>query len=514
MTPLSSSAPDVVVGAGHNGLVAACYLALAGRDVVVLEALDRPGGGARTEQTVPGFRFDLHSVAHNIINMTDIPAELDLAGAGLVYQEMDPFSIAVRPDGAPVRFYRSVERTVASIAEHDPEAAVAYAKFIADGTAVVRAVLPAMRGDRGARGAWGVARGLAGMARAGPLRLARDLMAPYESTLRRRVGGDLVAGPVAAFAAHGGVGPTAPGGSLFVYWQAAYHLFGQWHARGGSQALTDALAARLLSLGGQVRCAARVEAIETFAGRVTGVRLAGGERVPAATVTAAVDPKTALLDLLEPALSGPAGADLAGARRSNVVQAVIHVATQSLPAYPAGAAGDWNGLQSYVDHVDQLSTAWKKAEAGILDRHPPLYAFTLSAIDGNLAPAGHHTVYLACPAAPSRVDGGWPAHVDRFVDSCLDVVEERAPGFGDSIIDLAARTPDTMEAEGWPGAHPMHLDLSPDQLGIFRPTPALARWRTPVEGLYITGAGTNPTGGIAGTPGRQSARALLSDHHL
>src|SRR5215210_3079456 len=84
----------VIVGGGHNGLVAACYLAGAGRDVVVLEALDRPGGGSRTEERVPGYRFDLHSVAHNIINMTDIPAELDLAGAGLVYLEMDPFSVA------------------------------------------------------------------------------------------------------------------------------------------------------------------------------------------------------------------------------------------------------------------------------------------------------------------------------------------------------------------------------------------------------------------------------------
>ncbi|MDE3206453.1 MAG: NAD(P)/FAD-dependent oxidoreductase, partial [Acidobacteriota bacterium] len=259
--------------------------------------------------------------------------------------------------------------------------------------------------------------------------------------------------------------------------------------------------------------AAPVEAIETSSGRVSGVRLGGGERVPAATVTAAIDPKAALLDLLEPALSGPAGADLAAARRSNVVQAVIHVATRSLPAYPGARHGDWNGLQSYVDQVDHLSVAWTKAEAGILHRRPPLYAFTLSAIDDSLAPDGQHTVYLACPAAPARVEGGWPGHVDRFVDSCLDVVEQRAAGFRDSIIGLAARTPDTMEAEGWPGAHPMHLDLSPDQLGIFRPTPALARWRTPVEGLYITGAGTNPTGGVAGTPGRQAARTLLSDHH-
>lgn len=511
--PLPSSSPDVVIGAGHNGLVAACYLARAGRDVLVVEAMDRPGGGARTEQTVPGFRFDLHSVAHNIINMTDIPAELDLAGAGLVYQEMDPFSVAVRPDAPTVRFHRSLEETVASIAEHDARLAEVYAKFVADGSAVVRAILPAMRGDRGGRGAWNVTRGLAGMARGGPLRMARDLLAPYQSTLTRRLGDDLVAGPVAAFAAHGGVGPTAPGGSLFAFWQAAYHRYGQWHARGGSQALTDALAARLRSHGGQIRCSAPVEAVESRAGRATGVRLTGGERIAAATVTAAIDPKTALLELLQPALPGPAAADLAATRRSNVVQAVIHIATRSLPAYRDGRPGDWNGLQSYVDHVDHLSTAWTRAEAGLIDDRPPLYAFTCSAIDDTLAPPGHHTVYLACPAAPARLEGGWDAHTDRFVDSCLDIVEERAPGFRDSIIDLAVRTPELMEAEGWPGAHPMHLDLSWDQLGIFRPTPALARWRTPISGLYVTGAGTNPTGGIAGTPGRQAARTLLSDHH-
>lgn len=250
--------------------------------------------------------------------------------------------------------------------------------------------------------------------------------------------------------------------------------------------------------------------METSAGRATGVRLTGGERTAAATVTAAIDPRTALL---EPALSGPVAADLAATRRSNVVQAVIHVATRSLPAYPDGRPGDWNGLQSYVDHVDHLSAAWTRAAAGLLDDRPPLYAFTCSAIDDTLAPAGHHTVYLACPAAPARLEGGWSAHTNRFVESCLDIVVERAPGFRDSIIDLSVRTPELMEAEGWPGAHPMHLDLSWDQLGIFRPTPALARWRTPISALYITGAGTNPTGGIAGTPGRQAARALLSEHH-
>jgi phytoene dehydrogenase-like protein len=504
--------PIVVVGAGHNGLVAACYLAQAGRDVLVLEARDRAGGGSRTEETVPGYRFDMHSVAHNMINMTDIPAELDLAGAGLVYQEMNPFSIAVRVDGRRVRFFRSVEQTVASIAEVDRAEAVAYREFCAQAFPILDAILPAVRGEMSWRDATRRAASVLRALRGGPLSTLRDVLGPYDSLLGRRLVSDLTRGPVAAFAAHASVGPASPGGALFAFWQAAYHRFGQWHARGGAQALADALVRRLAQLGGALRCAAPVARIDAPDGTVRAVELEGGERVAARSVISAIDPKTALLELLDPPLEGPAGADLAATRRSNVVQALVHVATTRLPPYPHSRAGDWNGLQSFVDRLDDLTAAWAQAEAGRLPDPLPLYAFTTSAIDDTLAPPGHHTVYLACPAAPARIEGGWETHRDRFVEQALDVVEDRAPGFRDSITGVAAWTPDRMESqERWPGGHPMYLDITLDQLGPLRPTRALGRWRTPVARLYVSGAGTNPSGGILGTPGRAAARALLRD---
>jgi phytoene dehydrogenase-like protein len=506
------SSPIVVVGAGHNGLVAGCYLARAGREVLVLEARDGPGGGARTEETVPGYRFDMHSVAHNMINMTDIPGELDLAGAGLVYQEMDPFSIAVRADGRRVRFFRSVEPTVASIAEIDRREADAYRAFCAQAFPILDAILPAVRGEVSWRDAPRRAASIVRAVRGGPLTTLRDVLSPYESMLGRRLGSDLTRGPVAAFAAHASVGPASPGGALFAFWQAAYHRFGQWHARGGAQALTDALVCRLSALGGALRCSAPVARIDAPGGRVRAVVLEGGERIPPRAVITAVDPKTALLELLDPPLGAAAGADLAAARRSNVVQALVHVATSRLPPYPNSRPGDWNGLQSFVDRLDELTSAWAQAEAGRIPDPLPLYAFTTSAIDDTLAPPGHHTVYLACPAAPARVDGGWAACRDDFVEHALDVVEIRAPGFRASITGVAAWTPDRMEAqERWPGGHPMHLDITLDQLGPFRPSRALGRWRTPIAGLYVSGAGTNPSGGILGTPGRGAARALLRD---
>ncbi|MGI8758964.1 MAG: phytoene desaturase family protein [Acidimicrobiales bacterium] len=502
---------DVVVGAGHNGLVAACYLARAGRQVVVLEHLDRPGGGSRTEETLAGYRFDMHSVAHNIINMTDIPSELDLAGAGLVYQEMDPFSTAIHADGRRVRFFRSIDETVASIAESSGEEARAYEAFMEKAVPIVRTILPAIRGDVSVRELPQRFAHLARSLRRQPLETVRDVLGPYDSLLRRWLPSDLTRGPVAAFAAHAGVGPSIPGGALYAFWQAAYHLFGQWHGRGGAQALTDALVSRLAELGGELRCSAPVARIETGAGRVRAVVTESGERIEARTVITAIDPKTALLGLLDPPLAGRAGADLAATRRGNVVQSVLHVATDRLPEYPGARAGDWNGLQSYVDHLGDMSRAWAQAEAGRLPDPLPLYAFTSSAIDDTLAPAGHHTVYLACPAAPAAVEGGWSDRREEFVETCLGIVESRAPGFRSSVRGIAAHTPDRMEANGWPGAHPMHLDIALDQLGPFRPTRALANHRTPVAGLYISGAGTSPAGGIAGTPGRLAARAVLKD---
>jgi phytoene dehydrogenase-like protein len=503
----------VVVGAGHNGLVAACYLARAGLDVVVLEARDRPGGGARTAERVPGFRFDLHSVAHNIINMTSIPAELDLAGAGLEYQEMDPFSVAVHADGRRVRFFRSVDRTVESIAESDRAEADAYRAFMGVAVPVVRAVLPAVRGEVRARDVPSrLGAVAAAVRRAGPLALARDVLGPYDSLLRRWLPSDLTRGPVAAFAAHAAVGPSLPGGALFAFWQAAYHLFGQWHARGGAQSLTDALIRRLGALGGEVRCGQPVARIEAGGGRVAGVVTEGGERVAARAVVTAVEPRLALLHLLDPPLDGPVAADLAAARRGNVVQALVHVAARALPPYPGGRPGDWNGLQSFVDRLDDLVAAWSGAEAGLLPDPLPLYAFTTSALDPTLAPPGCHTVYLACPAAPARVDGGWGAGAAELVERSLAVVEDRAPGFRSTVVDAVPYTPADMEDGGrWPGAHPMHLDIALDQLGPFRPTRSLGDHRTPVAGLYVSGAGTNPSGGIAGTPGRRAARAVLAD---
>jgi len=456
----------------------------------------------------------MHAVAHNILNMTAIPSELDLAGAGLEYIEMNPFSVAIRADGRRVRFCRSLEATLASLAESDQEEADAYAAFMEAAMPIVRAVLPAIRGEVGLAEIPERLLNLAHVLRHGhgPSEVVRDLLSPYSSLLKRWLHSDLTRGPVSAFAAHANVGPHTPGGALFAFWQAAYHLYGQWHAKGGSGALIEALVRRLNVSGGQVRCGAPVARIDAAGGKVRAVVLEGGESIETAAVITAIDPKIALLALLDPPLSGRDGAELAAAHQSNVVQSLVHVAVDRLPPYLHSHPDDYHGLQSYVDTLAEMTQGFLQAEAGYLPDSLPLYAFTTSALDESLAPPGHHTVYLACPSAPGRIKGGWEQWCEPFVERCLDVVESRAPGFRNTIQGMRAFTPLDMEREGrWPLGHPMYLDITLDQLGQLRPTHHLGNHRTPIAGLYISGAGTNPTGGIAGTPGCLAAHALLAD---
>ena len=505
-----------MVGAGHNGLVAACYLAREGCEVTVLEQSEAAGGGSRTEETVPGFRFDTHSVAHNMINMTSIPAELRLAEAGLVYQEMDPFAVGIFADGRIVRFHRSIDRTVASIAEHDPQEARRYADLMHKALPLVDVAVAGMSAASTAAGAVRTAAGRIGRLTSavrrfgGPAGLVHGLVAPYGGLLRTHLGSDLTRAPIGAFAAHSSAGPDLVGGTFYALWQAAYHRFGQWHARGGSQALTDALVTRLESYGGTVHTGQTVTSINATGGRVRGVKVHNGQFYEADRVVTAIDPKTALLDLCDPPLGGPAAAELEAAHRGNAVQMVVHIATTQLPPYRDARAGDWNGLQSHVDTMDELARGFHAAEARRLPDPVPTYAFTTSALDDTLAPRGQHTVYLACPCAPSTVDGGWMEHAEPFADRMIDSMERHAPGFRDTIVGMSIRTPQLMAAQlNWPGAHPMVLDISLDQLAFFRPTRRLASHRTPIEGLFISGGGTAPTGGISGIPGKAAAAAVL-----
>jgi phytoene dehydrogenase-like protein len=513
----------VVIGAGHNGLACACYLARAGCHVLVLEMADRIGGAAHTEETVcdrPGYRFDTCSVIHNMINMTTVVEELRLADVGLQYIETDPFTISYFPDGAVVRFYRSVERTCDEIARYAPCDAEAYRRFIRAADPIVELALGAFRssGDDGA-GMREWRRRLAATVRTlrrnRPARLASQLAGPYGPLLEELFATEYARAGIAALAAHGTLGPHTPGAAFFVLWQAAYHRYGNWHARGGSGALSAALRARLDAWGGSVRTGARVARIVATADRARGVELADGERIDAARVIAAINPQTALLDLLgQSHLPADLARRIASRHRSNAVQFVVHATLDRLPPWLGAPTDGWNGMQSVAASVEQVRENFLRAEAGIAPTRPAAYVFTPSAIDESVAPAGNHGAYIACASYPARFADGasWHARGEGEAHRLLATIEERAPGFLDGVTGLAWRHAEDWEREiGLLGGHPMHLDLTLDQLGAFRPLAELASHRGPVAGLYLTGAGTYPTGGVSAVPGRSAARAVLKE---
>ncbi len=212
----------------------------------------------RTDETIPGYLFNTHSAAHNIINMTRIPAELDLAGAGLDYIEMSPFATGFVRDGRVVRFSRSVDETCASITEAGGRAeSDAYRAFMHRSIPLVKTAVSGLEsgstpGGIGKAAVSKIGSLLQGVKRSGgPMGLMHDLVMPYGALLETALVSDLTRAPVSAFASHSSAGPHSPGGSFYVFWQAAYHLFGQWHPRGGSQALTSALVRRLEGWGGE-----------------------------------------------------------------------------------------------------------------------------------------------------------------------------------------------------------------------------------------------------------------------
>lgn len=512
----------IVIGAGHNGLACACYLARAGLKVLVLEMAERIGGAVHTAATIPGmpdYRFDTCSVVHNMINMTSILDELRLTQVGLQYAETDPFTTTFFSNGDYVRFYRSLDRTCHEIARYNPHDADAYHRFITMADPVVEVGLGAFRSasDNGnSFGEWRkrLAEGMKALQGSNPFQLMRQIVEPYGPLLHETFASEYARAGIAALAAHGTLGPHTPGAAFFVLWQAAYHRYGNWHAIGGSGALATAIRRRLELWGGEVCTGAPVERIEVN-GRVQGVRLAGGERIAARHVVAAINPQTALLSLLGAEhLPAELVARLRARHRSNAVQFVVHAALDRLPPWLDAPADVWNGMQSIAESVDQVRENFLEAEAGVAPRRPAAYLFTPSAIDASVAPSGKHGAYIACPSYPARFADGssWASNGEREAHRLLDAIEARAPGFKASITGLAWRHAEDWEREiGLLGGHPMHLDMSLDQLGPFRPTIELASYRTPVPGLYISGAGSFPTGGVSAVPGRAAARALLRD---
>ncbi|HEX2125736.1 MAG TPA: NAD(P)/FAD-dependent oxidoreductase [Thermoleophilaceae bacterium] len=520
----------VVVGAGHNGLVAAIELARAGRRTVVLEQSERVGGAVMSaEITLPGFIHDLYSTNQNTFRGGPVYAELgdDLERHGLRYASTDkPFANAF-PGGRTLKVYQDPERTLEGLREHDPADAAGWTelnelfdRFSPSLLELYGSTLPS------GAAAMTVARFLRRFGGAGALRAAELLLA---ST--RELGDLFMSSPeakalLASWGMHLDFGPDVSAGAMFPFIEVfSDAAAGMSIVQGGASRMIDALAAVLSEHGGEVRTGAVVRRIVTDGTRATGVELASGERVAASAVVACVTPTALYGGMLEGAAIPEEVRRAASRYRYGPGTMMIHLA---LSAPPAWAAGGDLGEFAYVHiapYVDDLADTYTAACNGLLPASPLLVVGQSSAVDPSRAPEGQAVLWIQVRAQPAQIRGDaagvidareWTEAAEQYADRVIEKLSQYAPGIDRLIlkrvvltpVDLEAHDPNLVGGDNVAGSHHLRQNF------VFRPLPGYSGYRTPIDGLFMTGAATWPGGGVTGLPGMFAAGAVLAPRGL
>lgn len=521
-----------VVGAGHNALVCACYLAKAGHDVAVYERRSRVGGAVNTEELWPGYHVDTCSVMHILIHKTPVSEELGLHRFGLEYMQMDPWGFAPFPDGSHIAFYKDLDRTCQSIAAINAGDAERYRAFVTKWhefnqqvfEIFARSPAPgAMVGGIARRTALAQMQGRNDPSMTGA-ELLRKVLGSYDKMLDETFESEQVKAAVAWMAAQSGPPPSEVGAGALAGAHSLYHDVGATRPRGGSGMLSKALVRCLESHGGSVQCGAGVRRVLLHGGKAHGLELDNGERIEADVVVSGAHVQTTLLELVgREQLPGDLRGKVESLRVGNGIGMTLRCAVDELPAYSAyspshaGPAECHHAMQLICPSVEYLQRAYSDSQRGIPAQQPALVVMTPSSVDPTIVPPGKHSLYIWAQYHPYKLDGGesWDAIREREANRLLSTLAEYAPNMPRSVRDVAhsyIQTPLDLERNlGLLRGNIMHIDMSLDQMFMFRPLPEIAYYRTPLEDLYLTGASTHPGGGVSGASGRSAAHAVLSD---
>lgn len=516
----------VIVGAGHNGLVCGCYLARAGLRVLVLERRHLVGGAVMTEHDIfPGYALDTCSSFHIVIKALPIIDELGLEQFGLEYLPMDPFGFAPFPDGTSLTFYRDLDRTCASIAKLNAGDAERYREFITlwakfNEPVYATFLAPPRAGPMiGSifRQQRGKLRSMMGLGKSTDL--LKSIFGSYAQLIDAWFEDERLKAALGWFAAQSGTAPDDPGGGEMLAWQILCHQTGCWRPRGGSGMLSQALARCLAHHGGEARVSAPVAEIMVHDGATTGVRLESGEVINARCVISNAHVQTTLLGLVgEDNLDATLVRQLKNLRIANGMGMTIRCSTDALPDFAALPMADGApnaahmGMQLLCPTMGDLRRAYHESELGRVPTRPAILGMTPTAMDPALAPEGKHIFNVWAQWHPYTLADGtsWDDEGKREAEKMLRIVDEYAPGFSDSVTGVYIKTPPDLERiGGLLRGHLMHLDMTLDQMFMFRPLPDLANYRTPIANLWLTGASTHPGGGVSGAPGYITAHEVL-----
>ncbi|MEM1042079.1 MAG: NAD(P)/FAD-dependent oxidoreductase [Bacteroidota bacterium] len=499
-----------VVGAGHNALVSAAYLAKAGYRVGVFERRDIVGGAVSTKEIIPGYQFDLGGSAHILIRLTPIIDELDLYEHGLDYIELDPLFYSSSGDGDSLFFYRSADRTADHIESQFPGEGEAYRRFIQEWHPFSKTIKDIFLSTPGpfelgrkmvfgpsAQMDWQRALGL--------------IMKPYGEVVDEYFNEEKVKTPLVWMAAQSGPPPTEPITAPFLLWHPLYHEGGAARPRGGSGMLTQALRMCIEAHGGAVFTSAPVGDILVEKDRATGVRV-GSDVYTARCVLSG----THILETVERLL--PARyrtSSTAAPRVGNGFGAILRLALSEPVQYAAHPGDEARiGLQLLCRDRQQVTSAYGDYLRGEPAHDPPIVAMTFSAVDDSLAPPGGEVLWLWAQYYPYELANGqsWDDIEDAVADRILDTFEQYAPETRGKVVGQLFQHPLWLERElGLFRGNVMHLEMSLDQMFMMRPFPTMSGYRSHVDGLYLTGASTHPGGGIMGASGRNAARVIMKD---
>jgi beta-carotene ketolase (CrtO type) len=515
----------IVVGGGHNGLVCAAYLGRAGRRTLVLESRDRVGGFCTSEETVPeapGFLMNATSIDHVVTNIPpSIVDELDLARHGLRWVAPDPFYSYLHPEGLSIGFWRDTSRTIEEIRRLSRKDAAQYERFVSIMRDFWWTAAPYLQGHP-TKVAAATMLELAKRARRTRKHLAaaaRMLLGSPGAIIDEWFERDELKAFMATYAVATMSSLDEPGSGIVMSVMAVQHEWGVRRPVGGQSAFSEALAAEVRAQGGEVRVSAPVAEVLVAGGRTVGVKLVDGEELRAGTVVAAIDPMTLVRKLLPPdAVPEQLGRELRGLSvlRNNISGFKGDVALSTKPSLPKHGREDallasCMLIAPSLEYVRRSTTA---ALRGELTDEIPLWVITPTILDRTLVPAGSdaHSLYLYLPAVPYQLAGGmaWDAVKDKHLQRCLDLFEDCAPGTTASVIGATATSPqDLAHFSHVTKGNLFHVDMTLSQFGPWRPTPSLSGYRTPVAGLWHTGAGAHPLGTLNGWSGRTTARTVL-----
>jgi len=516
----------IIIGAGHNGLVTACYLAKAGLKTLVLERREIVGGGAITEEFHPGFRCSILDHAAGPFS-SQVAADLSLAQQGLQFITPEVRVLSLTTDERSLCIYNDTARTVNEIEKFSAKDAQAYPEFVSSFSKIgsvlapILSMTPPSIDHPTANDAWqfgkiGLAfRGLGKkdeyrLLRWGPMAVA-DLVAEWFDTevLRATVAARGISGSFA--------GPWSAGTSLGLLLQAAldsHPIPPAMFAKGGMGSLTNALKAAASASGVEIRTSTEVTRVEASEGSSARVIARDGEEFQARAVVSNADPRTTFLRLVDPIDLDPNFLLKMRNFRAVGSTAKINLALDGLPSFKGvDSEAKLTGRIHIGPEIDYLERAFDASKYGEFSTEPYLDITIPSLTDPGLTPEGKHVMSVHVQFAPYKLrSGDWKSRGQEFADTVINHLSKFAPNLKDLMLSGQVITPPDLEQTyGLSGGHIHHGEQALDQFFTFRPLIGWAQYRTPLNRLYLCGAGTHPGGGLTGMPGANAAREIVKD---